>query len=69
MKKIVMTPNPYRDRNFKYANQAESILKEAGIETRICLAFDVDKNFELFRKACSQNHPESDHRHIHAAEA
>lgn len=30
---------------------------------------DVDKNFELFRKACSQNHPESDHRHIHAAEA
>lgn len=30
---------------------------------------DVDKNFELFRKACSQNHPESDYRHIHAAEA
>lgn len=47
MKKVVMTPNPYRDRNFKYANQAESILKEAGIETRICLAFDVDKNFDL----------------------
>ena len=47
MKKVVMTPNPYRDRNFKYANLAESILKEAGIETRICLAFDVDKNFEL----------------------
>lgn len=47
MKKVVMTPNPYRDRNFKYANQAERILREAGIETRICLAFDVDKNFEL----------------------
>lgn len=47
MKKVVMTPNPYRDRNFKYANQAESILRQAGIETRICLAFDVDKNFEL----------------------
>lgn len=47
MKKVVMTPNPYRDRNFKYANLAESILKEAGIETRTCLAFDVDKNFEL----------------------
>ena len=47
MKKIVMTPNPYRDRNFKYANQAERILKEAGLETRICLAFDPDKNFEL----------------------
>ncbi len=47
MKKVVMTPNPYRDRNFKYANLAESILKEAGIETKICLAFDVDKSFEL----------------------
>lgn len=47
MKKVVMTPNPYRDRNFRFANQAESILKEAGIETKICLAFDVDRNFEL----------------------
>ena len=47
MKKVVMTPNPYRDRNFKYANLAEKILRESGIETRICLAFDVDKNFEL----------------------
>lgn len=47
MKKVVMTPNPYRDRNFKYANLAQRILHEAGIETRICLAFDVDKNFEL----------------------
>lgn len=47
MKKIVMTPNPYRDRNFKYANLAEKILRDAGMQTRICLAFDVDKNFEL----------------------
>lgn len=47
MKKVVMTPNPYRDRYFKYANQAQSVLREAGIETRICLAFDVDKSFEL----------------------
>ena len=47
MKKVVMTPNPYRDRNFKYANLAEKILREAGIETKTCLAFDVDKTFEL----------------------
>lgn len=47
MKKIVMTPNPYRDRNFKYANMAEKILREAGLDARICLAFDVDKSFEL----------------------
>ena len=47
MKKVVMTPNPYRDRNFKFANLAQKILHDAGIETRICLAFDVDKSFEL----------------------
>lgn len=47
MKKVVMAPNPYRDKNFKYANQAQRILKEVGIDARICLAFDVDKNFEL----------------------
>ena len=47
MKKVVMTPNPYRDKNFKFANQAEKILRDAGLETRICLAFDVDKSFEL----------------------
>lgn len=45
--KIVLTPNPYRDRNFKYVEQAVSILQDAGIETRVCLPFDVDKNFEL----------------------
>ena len=47
MKKVVMTPNPYRDRNFKFANQAARILKEAGIESKTCLAFDVDRNFEM----------------------
>ncbi len=47
MKKVVMTPNPYRDRNFKYANQAEKILRNAGVESKTCLAFDVDRNFEL----------------------
>ncbi len=47
--KVVMTPNPYRDRNFKYADQAQEILRAAGIETRLCLPFGVDKNFELPR--------------------
>ena len=45
--KIVMTPNPYRDRTFKYADQAERILQAAGVETKLCLPFGVDKNFEL----------------------
>ncbi len=47
MKKVVMTPNPYRDKNFKYAHLAQSILHEAGIEAKICLAFDVDRSFDL----------------------
>ena len=47
MKKIVMTPNPYRDRGFVNVLQAKRVLEEAGVETKICLAFDVDKNFEL----------------------
>lgn len=42
-----MTPNPYRDKNFKYALQASRILKDAGIESKTCLAFDVDRNFEM----------------------
>lgn len=42
-----MTPNPYRDRNFKFATQAARILSEAGIESKTCLAFDVDRNFEM----------------------
>jgi len=45
--KAVLTPNPYRDKNFKLVEQAVSILKEVGVETKICLPFDVDKCFEL----------------------
>lgn len=45
--KIVMTPNPYRDRNFKHVEQAADILQSTGVETKICLPFDVDKNYEL----------------------
>lgn len=45
--KAVLTPNPYRDRNFKLAEQAVAILQEAGMETSLCLPFDVDKSFQL----------------------
>ena len=45
--KIVMTPNPYRDKNFRIATQAEQILGASGVETRLCLPFGVDKGFEL----------------------
>lgn len=47
MKKVVMTPNPYRDRNFRYVREAAEVLNQAGVETKICLSFEVDPSFEL----------------------
>ena len=47
MKQVVLSPNPYRDRNFRHVLDAERILHSVGIKTKICLSFDVDKGFEL----------------------
>ena len=47
MKKIILTPNPYRDKGFQTVRTAMAVLREAGIETRLCLPFEVDKTFEL----------------------
>ena len=47
MKRVILTPNPYRDKNFQTVRKAVEILKNAGIETRVCLPFDVDRSFEL----------------------
>ena len=49
MKRVILTPNPYRDKGFRTVLAAQEILNEVGIETRICLPFDVDKTFELPR--------------------
>ena len=47
MKNVILTPNPYRDRNFQTVRGALQILKDAGIRAVLCLPFDVDKNYEL----------------------
>lgn len=47
MKKVILTPNPYRDKGFQTVRDAQRILKEAGIDVRICLPFEVDRSFEL----------------------
>lgn len=47
MKKVILTPNPYRDKNFQTVRAAISILNEAGIETRVCLPFEVDRTYDL----------------------
>ena len=47
VKKVILTPNPYRDGGFKTVQTAQKILNDVGIETRICLPFEVDKTFVL----------------------
>ena len=47
LKKVILTPNPYRDKNFQTVREASRVLKEAGMDVRICLPFDVDKSYEL----------------------
>ena len=45
--KIVLSPNPYRDRGLRAAQNADRILREAGAKTRICLPFDLDGNSKI----------------------
>ena len=47
MKNIVLTPNPYRDKNFQTVRSAVEILKAAGLNPRVCLPFDIDRSYEL----------------------
>lgn len=49
MKKVILTPNPYRDKNFNTVRQAVKILHDAGMEPRLCLPFEVDKSYDLPR--------------------
>ena len=49
MKNIILTPNPYRDKNFQTVRDAADVLRAAGANVKICLPFDVDRNYELPR--------------------
>ncbi len=49
MKKVILTPNPYRDKNFQTVRAAVEVLRNAGVETRLCLPFEVDRGYELPR--------------------
>ena len=49
MKNVILTPNPYRDKNFQTVREAMEVLKRAGIQPRLCLPFEVDKFYELPR--------------------
>ena len=47
MKNVILAPNPYRDKNFQTVRAAMQVLKEAGIQCRVCLPFEVDRSYEL----------------------
>lgn len=49
MKKIILTPNPYRDKNFRTVREAMDILKNSGVDVRVCLPFEVDRTYDLPR--------------------
>ena len=47
MKNIILTPNPYRDKNFQTVRDAAEVLKAAGANVKFCLPFEVDRSYEL----------------------
>ena len=49
MNKVILTPNPYRDKNFQTVRMAQDILRGAGVETRVCLPFEIDRSYDLPR--------------------
>ena len=47
MKNVILTPNPYRDKGFQTVRTAMKVLKDAGMQPKLCLPFEVDRSFEL----------------------
>ena len=47
MKNVILTPNPYRDKNFQTVRAAMQILRDAGIQPKLCLPFEVDRSYDL----------------------
>ena len=47
MRKVILTPNPYRDKNFHTVRAALEVLKSTGIEVKVCLPFDVERSYDL----------------------
>jgi NAD+ kinase len=47
VKKVILTPNPYRDKDFQTVRRAAQILRESGLEVRFCLPFEVDRSYDL----------------------
>ncbi len=42
--KVVLCPNPYRDKGLKVVQSAVKILENSGVETAVCLPFELEEN-------------------------
>ena len=49
MKNVILTPNPYRDKNFQTVREAIQVLRNAGLQPRLCLPFEIDRSYDLPR--------------------
>lgn len=47
MKHVILTPNPYRDKGFQTVRAAVKVLRDAGMEPKLCLPFEIDRSYEL----------------------
>ena len=52
MKKVILCPNPYRDKGLAAAKEAEGILRSVGLETVYCLPFKPEGGEGQFGVAC-----------------
>lgn len=52
MKRVILCPNPYRDKGLAVAREAESILNSVGIETVFCLPFRPEGGEQQFGVPC-----------------
>ncbi len=49
MKNLILTPNPYRDKNFQTLRSAIQILKASGFQVKVCLPFEIDHSIDFPR--------------------
>ncbi len=52
MKRVILCPNPYRDKGLVVAREAEAILNRVGIETVFCLPFRPEGGEQQFGVPC-----------------
>ena len=56
MKRVILCPNPYRDKGLAAAKEADGILRGAGLETVFCLPFKPEGGDGQYGVACRPLH-------------